>query len=231
MMRRAILGPIAVAGALLAMLWSGRAMAQEGGAVYVGGNYAYTLTTYDRSALNDALTNAVAASGAGLALKASYLDSKQISWSADVGYMVSPYFSIEASYLDLGTLKYFARGTESSIFASASFATRVDITSRGPTLALVGVAPMTNDWYLNARVGAYESKTTSDVRSVIDGNVLVGSDSESSTDVLAGAGTAYVLGAHWIFRLDYLYLNQIKEKLLGKPYSVNLLTAGVAYTF
>lgn len=229
-MRRTILGPVAVI--LLSVAFSrGRALAQEGGALYVGGNYAYALTTYDRSALNSALVSAVNAADLGLALHASYVDSKQTAWSADIGYMVSRYFSVEASYLDLGTLRYFARGTESSLFASAPFATRVDISSRGPTLALVGVLPMTNDWYLNARVGAYESKTESGVRTVVGGSVLAGSYSESSADPLAGVGTAYVLGAHWVFRLDYVYLNQIKEKLLGKPFNVNLVTAGLAYAF
>jgi opacity protein-like surface antigen len=217
--------------ALSAILFDARAAAQEGGALYVGGNYGYTLSTYSRTALNEAVVSTFNEEGYGLTLAGTLLHDREAPWSADIGYMFSPYFSVEASYLDLRTLRYFARGTETSLFASTSVSTNIDITSHGPTLAMVGVLPMTNDWYVNARAGAYEGKTTSDYRTVNDSSRTSGSESESSTSALAGVGTAYILGGHWIVRLDYLYLDHIGEKLLGKPFSVNLVTAGVAYAF
>jgi len=217
--------------ALSAMLFDARAAAQEGGALYVGGNFGYALSTYGRTALDDALASSVSATGYGLALSTSYVRDKQPVWSADIGYMISRYLSVEGSYLDLGTLRYFARGTETSSFNSTSIAGNLNISSRGPALALVGVLPMTNDWSVNARVGAYESKTKTAYRFAFSSSANVGSEAESSTTPVVGAGTTYVLGAHWVLRLDYLYLDQIKEKLLAKSFNVNLVTAGVAYAF
>jgi opacity protein-like surface antigen len=231
---RRILSPASVAvlfTALAAILFDARAAAQEGGAFYVGGNYGYTLSTYGRTALNSAQVGAFNQAGYGLALAASVLHDKEAPWSADVGYMFSPYFSVEASYLELRTLRYFSHGTETSLFGSTQLTTTLKITSHGPTLAVVGVLPMTNEWYLNARAGAYESKTTTGYEFVVDTGPSVGSASENSTSLLLGAGTAYTLGAHWILRLDYVYLNHVGEKFLNKPFSVNLLTAGVAYAF
>jgi len=231
---RKILRPTSVAlllAAFAAILFDTRAAAQEGGAFYVGGNYGYTLSTYDRAALDDTLVGAFNASGYDLVLAKAFLHDKEAPWSADIGYMISPYLSVEASYLDLRTLRYFARGTETTVFGSTPLATNISINSHGPTLALVGVLPMTNDWSLNARAGGYESKTTTDYGFVIDTGPTSGAASESSTSILAGVGTAYTLGAHWILKLDYLYLNHIGEKFLDKPFNVNLLTAGVAYAF
>ncbi len=232
LMRRANPGPAAAFVLLSAMLFNGRAGADEAGGFYAGGNFGYTLSTYSRSALDDALVGAFSGAGEDLRLEATFVHSKQAVWSADVGYMVSPYFGVEASYLDLGTLRYFARGRVAAPAAAAGpLSATVDITSRGPTAALLGVLPMTNDWSVNARVGAYEGKTTSDFTTVVAGSSNPGSESETSTAVLAGAGTAYVLGAHWVLRLDYVYLDQIKEKLFGKSFNVSLVTAGVAYAF
>lgn len=231
-MRRANLGAVSAFVLLSAMLSNGRAAADEAGGLYVGGNFGYTLSTYTRSALDDALVSTFSSAREDLRLDATFVHSKQAVWSADVGYMVSAYLGIEASYLDLGTLRYFARGTVTAPPPAAGpLSATVDITSRGPTLALVGALPMTNDWSVNARVGAYEGKTTSDFTTVVAGSANPGSESETSTALLAGAGTSYVLGAHWLLRLDYVYLDQIKEKLFGKSFNVNLVTAGVAYAF
>jgi opacity protein-like surface antigen len=230
-MRRASLGPVAVSALLSTLVFSGRAAADPLDGLFVGGNFGYTLSTYSRSALDHALVGTFASAGDDLTLDAAFLHGNQTVWSADIGYMVAPVFSVEASYLDLGTLRYEARGTVKAVAGSVPASDDLDITSRGPTLALVGVLPMTSDWSVNARVGAYESKTKTDFGSVFDGSVSAGSASESSTALLAGAGAAYVLGAHWVLRLDYLYLDQIKEKLLGKSFNVSLVTGGVAYAF
>jgi OmpA-OmpF porin, OOP family len=230
-MRRAILGPMAVSALLSALALDGRAAADGLDGLYLGANAGYTLSTYSHAALDDALVSTFDSAGDDLTLHASFAHSKQVDWSADIGYMFAPEFGIEASYLDLGTLNYFARGTVKTESGSVPTSVHLDISSRGPTLALVAVLPMTNEWSVNARLGAYESRTASDATTAIDGSVSPSSESETSTALLAGAGTTYALGAHWVLRLHYEYLDQVKEKLLGKSFNVNLLTAGVAYAF
>jgi len=228
-------GPIAVVVLLSAAVFEGRAAADDTAGLYVGGNLGRTLSTYSRSALDETLVSADNGEGYTLTVDAAFVHHQQAVWSADIGYMVSPYFGVETSYLDLARLRYFAHGSE--VYAAAPYlgssplAANLDIASRGPTLALIGALPMTNDWSVNARVGAYEGKSTSDYRFMAGSNVSEGSESDSSTSLLAGAGTTYVLGAHWVLRLDYLYLDQIKEKVFGKSFNVSLVTAGVAYAF
>jgi opacity protein-like surface antigen len=206
------------------------AVADEGG-WYFGANGGYTVDTYRRSDLNSALVSTVAAAGDTLVLCCSRVHDKETPWSVDVGYRLSQYLGIEASYIQLGTVRYAAFGKASSFFGSESFDADLNIKSRGPGLALVGVLPMTNDWNLEARLGGYEGKTISQYLTVADGSPHSGSGSETSASLLAGFGTQYIVGAHWVLHLDYTRFNSLGEKLLNNSFNVALLTAGVDYLF
>lgn len=223
-----MLGRAATAVLLLsAGLWSGTSAADEGG-VYIGGDFGAQLHTYSQSALSGELESAFEQSGDELSLASTSMHKDQTLWSADVGYLASPYFAVEASYFDLGELKYQAAGTETSpYYGTSSFSVDIHIKSQGPALALVGVLPLSDAWQVNVRVGAYEGKTTTDYTT--DG--VPGSDSETSTSLMGGVGCAYILGAHWMLRLDYVHLDHLDEKTLGKPFNVDLVKTGVAYVF
>lgn len=219
------------AATLLALsLFARPAVADEAG-LYVGANVGYTLGTYRRSDLNGALIAAVASSGDNLVLCCSQVHDKESPWAVNVGYRFSRYLGIEASYVQLGTVRYASLGTESSFFGSNPLAVDLNIKSRGPGLAFVGVLPMTNDWDLEARLGGYEGKTITQYAITAGGSPSNGSDSKTSASLLAGIGAEYIVAAHWVLHLDYTRLNSLGEKILSKSFSVDLLTAGVNYVF
>jgi opacity protein-like surface antigen len=200
-----------------------------GGGFYVGASAGYTLSSYRRADLDNAVVENLAGGGYTVTLTDSSDRYGQPPWSVDVGYQISSYFGLEASYLELGTLKYASSGTATS--PSGPAAVNLNIRSRGPALALVGTLPLTNDWGIRARLGVYEGKDTTNFSVSVSGNSNSGSDSRTSATLLAGLGVSYVLASHCVLHLDYTHLNQLGEKVLTKSFNADLLTAGVAYAF
>jgi hypothetical protein len=222
---------LAAATLSLSSAFAPPALADDGVGVYFGANVGYTLSTYRRADLDSAVVDAFSGAGYTAALSGSSLHNEHSPWSVNAGYQVTRYFGLEASYIELGTLKYAASGTATSIFASASTTVDLAIRSRGPALALVGVLPMTNDWDLEARLGAYEGKTLTESVVTVQPNTTSGFDSKTSTSLLVGVRAAYVIAAHWVLHLDYTHLNQLGERDFDKSFNVDLLTAGVTYAF
>ena len=199
---------------------------------YVGANVGRVLSTYRRSDLNDGVNTAFGGTANGFTLGPSSVQKTHVMWWADVGYMVSRNFGVEGSYLYLGSLRYSAFGTlpSASGTGTTNVSVNLDIKSHGPALAMVGVLPMTNFWELDARLGAYEGKTSTTFLSVGD-NTTSGRDSKSSTSLLAGVGTALTVSSHCIVRLDYMRLEHLNEQVLNRSFNVDLVTVGAAFVF
>lgn len=212
---------------LLTMIFSESAAA-EGGGMYVGATFGRVLSTYRHSDLDGAL---VSAFNDQITLGSTSIHKNETTWSLDIGYMVSPHFGVEASYLNLGTLKYRAAGTEAASAGGQSVSVDLDMTSRGPALALVGVLPMTNAWAVDARVGAYDGKTRTGVTSQVGSSTHSDSASKASVSLLIGVGASYTLSEHWAFRLNYLRLNHVSEKVLNRAFTVDLVSAGLSCAF
>jgi opacity protein-like surface antigen len=203
-------------------------MATAEGGVYVVASYGSALSTYSRREIDDA-TNAQFDGRA--AIDSSHARKNKPIWSAGVGYLFSPGFGIEASYLSLGTLEYRGDGTGPNPANIASIAVDFETKSRGPALALVWDLPMSNRWGVNARLGAYRVKSSTDYTVTIDEDIDTGTQSATSTSLLAGVGASFTTSPHLVLRLDYLYLDKVKEKLVEEDFDANLITAGFAYVF
>lgn len=199
--------------------------------LYVGASAVRTFDTLGRGALDSAVSAAVAtASGSTLAIASSSTRLDDATWSANIGYR-SSFFGVEASYLDLGHLKYALTGTETSPLGSSSLTSNFDIRSQGPTLALVGFLPLLDALEASVRAGAYAGKTTTDYSNLIDMTVHSGSASKTSTSLLLGAGLAYAVTGHLAVRLDYIHLDGLHEAFLGQSFNVDLATVGVTLAF
>jgi opacity protein-like surface antigen len=209
------------------------AMADDTG-FYIGANAGRVLSTYKRKDLDSASYDAFGGANQQVAFSPpSALDKTHVMWSANVGYMLNPNFGLEASFIHLGSLTYTAYGTNVNSFTGSSqnFSLKLDLKSQGPALAAVGVLPMTNFWQLDARVGAYQGKTTTTFLTAIDGTPNPGKESKTSTSVLLGVGTAITLTNHLVARIDYMRLQGVDEKVFDKSFNVDLVTAGVAFVF
>jgi OOP family OmpA-OmpF porin len=223
---------LAAATATTVCLCSPPAMADDTG-FYAGANVGRVLSTYRRADIDNGVITAFGGTANGFVPSSSSLRKEHVMWTADIGYMASRNFGIEASYLHLGSLAYSSTGTEPSSDGTGTSATSVNfhIKSRGPALAFLGVLPMSNFWEIDARVGAYEGKTTTDFASAIGANTKSGSLSKTSTSLLAGAGTALVVSSHCTLRVDYIRLEHLKEEALHRAFNVDLVTAGVVFVF
>jgi opacity protein-like surface antigen len=200
--------------------------AAEGSGMYVGTSFGRVLSTYRHSDLDRALASAF---NNEITLGSTSIRRNETTWSVDIGYMASSHFGVEASYLNLGTLKYRAAGTETAAGGGKKVSVNVNMKSRGPTLALLGVVPMTNAWEVDARIGAYSGKTSTGFTSVVGPDTHSGSDSKASVSLLIGVGSSYTVSEHWAFRLDYIRLNHVSEKIFNRAFSVDLVTAGLTY--
>lgn len=209
-----------------------QAMADDTG-FYVGANVGRVLSTFRRTDINDALTGGFRATAPDFTLGPSSVQKSHVMWTADVGYMLSRNFGVEASYLYLGSLRYSSFGTEtsSSGTGTSAISTRLDIKTHGPALAGVGVLPMSDFWQIDARIGAYEAKTTSTYLTTLDTQSFPGKVSKTSTGLLAGVGTALTVSSHCSVRLDYVRLEHISEQSLNRSFNVDLITVGAAFVF
>lgn len=220
-----------LAGSASALASSGASAADQSG-LYLSADAMHTFGTYDREAFDGALASAVeAATGSSLDIGSSSTRRDSATWSAGVGYRVSPFFAVEASYLDLGRVAYQATGTETSVFGASSLYTALKVRSKGPALALVGVLPLLDALEVSARAGAYEGRTTTDYSNEVAGTPYSGSESQTSTSLLLGAGVEYALSGHLALTLGYLHLDRLDEKLLGRSFNVDMATAGLTFAF
>jgi opacity protein-like surface antigen len=209
------------------------AMADDTG-FYVGANVGRILSSYRRTDLDSALTHDFTQANSGFTFGTGAVERDRLMWSVDVGYMFSQNWGVEASYLHLGSLRYTSFGTEPSSDDTGTpleVKANVEIVSHGPALALVGVLPMSNIWEVDARVGAYEGKTTSTYVAAVGDNTNPGKRSKSSTSTMVGVGTALTLTTHLIVRVDYLRIQHLDEQVFERSFNVDLVTAGLAYVF
>jgi opacity protein-like surface antigen len=207
------------------------AMADEMTGLYFGANALDLLSTYRRSTLDEGMTAAFGGASNGYAMGPSSTDRAHLSWSVDVGYMLTPNFGVELSFLDLGPFRYSGYGTVTSSGNASEIHLNLDVRTHGPALAVVGVLPMTNFWDLTARVGAMQAKTKSTFHTTVGDSSDSGYFSENSTSVLASVGASFTVTTHCVLRLDYLRIQKIKEKALERDFNVDGVTAGVEYVF
>lgn len=206
----------------------GGSSAAEDNGVYLTASYGRALKLFSHSELDDALREAF---NQTLTLESSSVDRRGSIWSAGVGYRMGPNFAVEATYLDLGKVHYDAAGSATVGSVTRASALVLDTRSRGPALALVGILPLWNAWGVDARLGAYRGKAGTTFVSTIGENEVTQAMSEQSTSLLAGIGGSYVATDHLTVRLDYLHLNDIKEKAFGAKFDADVVTAGVTYAF
>ncbi len=218
-------------GLTSALGWTAAAAAGESG-LYFAADALHAFSTYDRAAFDRAVSSVVeGATGSSLSIGSSSTRRDSVTWSAAAGYRASSFFAVEASYLDLGKVAYQATGTEASPFGTSSLSTTLRVGSEGPALALIGILPLLDALDLSARAGAYEGRSRTDYSNVAAGTPFTGSESKTTTSLLLGAGIEYALSGHWAVRLEYVHLNHLPEKFLGRSFNVDLATAGLTFAF
>jgi opacity protein-like surface antigen len=197
--------------------------ARADGGLYIGANAGKVLTTY-RGVDIDRGLDAV-----GGAINSSTIYEDKLIWNADIGYMFNPYLGFEASFMELGRIRYRGSGTVTSDGSGVGFYQYTH--SYGPAVAAIGVLPMTDFWKLDARVGVVEAKTISKTSLTAEGSTSTPSYGKTTSSLLLGVGTGISITSHWTVRMDFMRVQRLQDASLDQNFDVNLITAGVAYVF
>jgi opacity protein-like surface antigen len=149
----------------------------------------------------------------GVATGASSLNSRDGGFYLAAGYRFSPYFGIEAAYLDLGSAEYVVQSGNTTV--------PLDLASQGPAFSVLGTLPLTRPFLLEGRVGIYlgDAKLHADPWDLILSGRDGPPDSSGGVDagLMLGAGLVAKLGPHWEVRLAYDYISDRVTSISRAP--------------
>jgi hypothetical protein len=197
---------------------------------YVGANFGRARNTYGTGFIDSQLSSEAAAAGDTLMLTRKFTNRLADFWSANAGYLFTPYVGVEAAFLHLGEIKYIAVGSVTNSGSTEPLTSTTEVTSHGPALSLLLRLPLAEAFETDLRLGDYFGKTTLDSNLIVGGNTQFTAHSKSGSSLVADVGAAYTVAAHYSFRVDYLRVQNAGDSGTGK-FSVNVLSAGVTYTF
>lgn len=134
-----------------------------------------------------------------------------------LGFQITPYWGVEAGYVDLGTATLSYPGTPSL----GTYFIKAD----GAFVAGTGTWPISQQWSLYARAGVISSQVDYNHECNNGGCALF------SSAQTTGSSATYGLGAKWNFLADWsLRLGWDRYRNLGNAsYDANLLSLGVEF--
>jgi OOP family OmpA-OmpF porin len=157
------------------------------------------------------------------------LDKSAVGYGLGFGYQFNSNFAVEASYFDDGSASYSASATVDGGEGPVDAEADIDIKSRGPTLSLLASWPVSENFSLDARLGAFFSKTKVEADAVIDGVEMddLLSGSESDTGILYGVGGTWSLSPTTAVRFGYTF----GKDAVGGVEDVNYFSIGIRWGF
>jgi len=204
--------------------------ALAGDGLYVGASVGSSLFHADKSDYDSAVVDAFDETGIAVISGTSTLNKSSVNYSGIVGYQFMRELAIEASYTDLGKLRYHAN----DMLASRATATTVlEAKVKGPTVAVIGALPLSQEWEIYARLGVIFSKVTLEAQATISTSSKAGapaSDSTNSADALAGLGLAWNPTKHVKLRAEYIRFGRVGDKDTGEV-NIDTFNAGLTYSF
>lgn len=219
------------AGAALALICLPAAAADTG--FYISGNFGQAqygdLSQEDFDFATDVLLDEL---GLTLLDGGSSLDDKGSPWSITAGWRFSPYLAVEAGYVNLGTAEYRANGTVSIPgIGAVDGAFGVDISAKGPFVAVAGFAPLGERFDLHARLGMLFADTEFDLTLSLQGLSESESFSASSQDVFFGLGASFHFTENLSASLDYSLFQDVGDEEETGESKVDAITLGLTYRF
>ena len=143
-----------------------------------------------------------------------------------LGYRFTPYFGSEVGYVNLG------KGSSAVSDASGTGAAQGDasFTSRGPTLALVGAAQISNlEAFLRlSYLFAHADLTIA----AIDGPTKLNATVSANTPApFGGLGLRYAFNDHWHLKLEFDHYDGVGAAAKTGTANINVTTLGVGCRF
>jgi len=212
--------------ALLCAAMPAAAASKEGRGFYIAGDVSMNKADVKQSQFDDVVLGTFEDFGFDFVAGESSFDDSDIGYSIALGYSFNRHIAVEAAYIDLGNTTYSASGT----FDDGESLFDVDLDARvgssGPAVSLVGSLPLSEDWSLDARAGAYFAKTKITVTLSDDTTSESQSGSDDDTGVLLGLGVTWSFGPQWALRAGYTHISNA----VGDS-DVDQLSVGVKRSF
>ena len=215
------------------MVTSAATPALAGDGLYVGATAGSSIFHADKSDFDTAVLDAFHQTGIAVISGTSTLNKSSVNYSGVIGYQFMRELALEASYTDLGKLRYHA----SDVLANRANAyTDLDAKAKGPTLAVIGALPLSQEWEIYARLGIIFSKVTLEAQATLSSNAgsatgAPSSQSSNSVDALAGVGLAWNPTKHVKLRAEYIRYGKVGDKDTTGEINIDTFNAGLTYSF
>ena len=212
---------------------------------YVGATAGQSYFHANRSDFDAATAKAFEAEGFALEPypyggSSSSLDKAHFAFGGLIGYRLAPAFSIEAAYIDLGQLhdnstagvSIFPRDNETWI-------SDITVRAKGPTLAALGILPLSPAWEIYGRAGVFFSRVTRQTVSGLAFKLTIteypnvgGSQvvTGNSVDPLVGIGVSCHLTHRMALRAEYTRFVDVGNKHTTGEMNIDLYNIGVTYS-
>lgn len=224
-------GMIAAAmGMMLSVVSSGAAAESTGWYFGVTGGQAQA--DLNKGELDAIVDDAFFFAGAPVLSGSSDLEDEDVSWSLFGGYRFSPHFSVEASYIDLGTAEYRASGTVNppGPVLSAPGSYSADFEVNGFTAAAVGAVPLGQMFQLHGQAGVlFADMEISQGLSVTGFGSSSDSFSADSRDFFFGVGAGMSIGEQWSLNLDWQRFKDVGDEDETGEADIDRISLGVIY--
>jgi OOP family OmpA-OmpF porin len=137
------------------------------------------------------------------------IDKSDVGVKLFGGLQLHENFAVELGWAALGKAKFSGAGISG------------DVKGRGIFLDAVGMLPLSPQFHLLGRIGAFNGTAKGTV-------VGVGSTDDSGTDVKWGLGVGYALNKQTALRVEW---ERYRFDVFGDKGDVDLLSVGVAFKF
>jgi opacity protein-like surface antigen len=211
--------------------------ALAGDGLYVGASAGSAIFQDEKSDLDAATKEAFNENNFSILSGSSTLNKASVTYSGVIGYQFFRQIAVEASYTDLGKLRYHADDVLlGGGFSNVHAAMNLDAKVKGPTVAMIGALPFSQEWEIYARLGVIFSKTTLEAQATLTTNAgtatgAPSSQSSNSVDPLAGIGLAWNPTKHFKIRAEYIRYARVGDKDTTGEINIDSFNAGLTYSF
>jgi hypothetical protein len=160
----------------------------------------------------------------------SSLDKKDSSFGFLAGYRFTPYLAAEGAYLDLGALAYRARTQGSFPDDPTTLTTNFDSETSGIALSGLAILPVSYRLEVYARAGVLLATNNFKLFLEDRGDTFHDEFSESSTDLLAGAGVSWSFFEIYDARLEFQRVFDAGDEATGEG-DVDVVSLGIKVAF
>lgn len=209
----------------LALMFAEIAFAQVGGSAgqgkwYVGGAIGRSFYDADFERTKAAIQSTRATSFSGSA------NATDTMWKGYAGYRMSPNFSVEAGYWNLGRVDFSAAIT-APVVATLQRNYRTDGYGAGAVLSL----PVTSTWSGLLKAGAIRTATKASASDPGMGLTPLSAESSHKINPHWGVGLEYRLTSAASARIEYENIRKIGDESKFGVADINLWTIGANYRF